>query len=138
MFRNLDGVFFEIEREGKRNRICFSDLVEEEKDMVLKNASKEWLSDMCKYLAKVIIDIGNQLDIRGEVPEDINEMTPEISETLAEDLKKVSDAVKKAGEEMDILVDRLDEERTVDAGKLAEDMNRYQSQSNEQIEEDHN
>ena len=36
MQRNLDGVYFRMERDGKWTNVCFSDLTEEEMDKVMK------------------------------------------------------------------------------------------------------
>ena len=59
MKRNLDGVYF---RMGTEN-ICFSDLTPEQQDKVMQGRSEEWLKNMCKILAKVIADIGDQMDL---------------------------------------------------------------------------
>lgn len=63
MDRNLDGVYFRIERDGHWKNVCFSDLSDEEMEKVLKGQSNEWLFNMCKILGKTIRDIGDQLDI---------------------------------------------------------------------------
>ena len=57
--RNLDGVYF---RFGKDN-ICFSDMTEEQQDEVMEGRSEEWLKSMCKILAGVIYQIGEEFDI---------------------------------------------------------------------------
>lgn len=61
--RNLDGVYFRIQRDGLWQNICFSDLTEEEMDSVMENRAEEWLRSLCKILGKTIWDIGDQLDI---------------------------------------------------------------------------
>lgn len=63
MNRNLDGVYFRINRDGSWQNICFSDLTEEEMDNVMKDRTEEWLRNMCKILGKTIKNIGEQLDI---------------------------------------------------------------------------
>lgn len=63
MNRNLDGVYFRINRDDSWQSICFSDLTEEEMDNVLQDKSEEWLRRMCKILGETIKDIGEQLDI---------------------------------------------------------------------------
>ena len=63
MNRNLDGVYFRINREGMYQNICFSDLTEEEMDDILADKSEEWLRRMCKILGQTIRNIGDQLDI---------------------------------------------------------------------------
>lgn len=66
MNRNLDGCYFRVERNGKWQDICFSDLTREEQKLMLKSKNEEWLKSLCFYLAYVIKDIGDKLDIIGE------------------------------------------------------------------------
>lgn len=61
--RNLDGVYFRIQRDGLWQNICFSDLTEEEMDSVMEGRTEDWLRSMCKILGNTIYDIGEQLDI---------------------------------------------------------------------------
>lgn len=61
--RNLDGVYFRVEREGKWDNICFSDMTKEERDKVMENRGNEWLKSMCHALANTIADLGERLDI---------------------------------------------------------------------------
>ena len=42
MNRELDGVYFRIERDGKWQPICFSDLTEEEREKVWEGGSTGW------------------------------------------------------------------------------------------------
>ena len=64
MKRNLDGVYFRVKNEnGKWDNICFSDLTDEQKDEVMNGRSEEWLKSMCKTLANVIKEIGDQFDL---------------------------------------------------------------------------
>lgn len=62
-FRELDGVFFRIQRNDKWQNICFSDLTEEEMDSVLENRDVAWLRELCKILGKTIRGIGDYCDI---------------------------------------------------------------------------
>lgn len=62
-FRNLDGFYFRVERNGKWQSICFSDLTEDEMREVIKNKSTDWLQNLAIGLGKVIRDIGDQLDL---------------------------------------------------------------------------
>lgn len=64
--RNLDGVFFRVERDNKFCNICFSDLTEEEQDKMMDGRSDTWLKSMCKILAKNLHSIGDYFDICGE------------------------------------------------------------------------
>lgn len=67
MDRELDCVYFRVERDGKFESVSFSDLAEEQMRDVLKSHSKEWLLEMCIILGKRIREIGDQLDIvRGD------------------------------------------------------------------------
>lgn len=66
MNRNLDGAYFRVERNGKWESICFTDLTMEERNKVMeKNKDVQWLMSMCKYLADTIREIGDALNIFG-------------------------------------------------------------------------
>lgn len=65
MNRELDTVFFRVEREGKWQNICFSDLTEDEMRTVLKNRSQEWLTELCIIMGKTVRGIGDCFDIVG-------------------------------------------------------------------------
>ena len=66
MNRNLDGCYFRIERDGKWQSICFSDLTPEEMDRVMEGRGEKWLRSLCKHLAHVIQSIGEEFDIMGD------------------------------------------------------------------------
>ena len=66
MDRNLDGIYFRVERDGKWQSICFSDLTEDEMDSVLSNWNEDQLKRMCKVLGMTIKGIGDRFDIAGE------------------------------------------------------------------------
>lgn len=68
--RNLDGVYFRIQRDGKWDSICFTDLTEAEMDEVLKNKDKVWVVGLAKILAKTIQNIGYQFDLVGKDSDD--------------------------------------------------------------------
>ena len=63
MDRELDSVYFRVERDGKFESVSFSDLTEGQMRDVLSGRSKEWLLEMCVILGKRIREIGDQLDI---------------------------------------------------------------------------
>lgn len=63
MDRKLDGVFFRVNRNGKWQSVCFSDLTDEEMDEVLEAKSREWIKSLCKILGKTIKQIGDELNI---------------------------------------------------------------------------
>jgi hypothetical protein len=66
MKRNLDGVYFRVERNGKFESVCFSDLTNEEKDKVCEGRSAEWFKNLAFHLAERLKDIGESLDIACE------------------------------------------------------------------------
>ena len=68
-FRNLDGIYFRVQRDSKWQSICFSDLTEEEMKEVIKNKSNEWLQSLAIGLAKTLRNIGDQLDFSMEESE---------------------------------------------------------------------
>ena len=63
--RNLDGVYFRVERNGKWENICFSDLTKEERNNVMLGKSEIWLRSLCDILADTIKDIGDMFDLVG-------------------------------------------------------------------------
>lgn len=63
MNRELDGCYFRVQRNGKWEPICFSDLTESEREQVLAGKSEEWLKSLCCHLADRPKDIGDQFDI---------------------------------------------------------------------------
>ena len=71
--RNLDGVFFRVQRNNKWMNVCFSDLTDEEMNTILAGRSTEWLKEMCK--------IFDQMDMNSNIPYNVG-----ISlDTLAQD-----------------------------------------------------
>lgn len=64
--RNLDGVYFRVERDGKWDNVCFSDLTKEERNKVMEGRNIEWLKQLCNYLGDVIYSLGEGFDIFGE------------------------------------------------------------------------
>lgn len=66
-FRNLDESFFRVNRNGKWQEICFSDLTKAEKYDVMEGKSRDWLQTMCIALADTIRNIGDTLDIRKDI-----------------------------------------------------------------------
>lgn len=67
MNRNLDGAYFRVERNGKFENVCFSDLTMEEKDKVCEGRSAEWFKSLAYHLAFCLKDLGDSLDITCEV-----------------------------------------------------------------------
>ena len=63
MDRNLDGIYFRVQRNRKWGNACFSDLTQEEMERVMKNRDVDWLKSVCIQLRKTIRRIGDELDI---------------------------------------------------------------------------
>ena len=66
MNRNLDGVYFRVNRDGKWCNICFSDLDDIEKIEVMQNKDETWLKSLCIALGNSIKRIGDELDLVAE------------------------------------------------------------------------
>ena len=64
--RNLDGCYFRIRRGEKYEDLCFSDLTRDEQEEVLKDKSSEFIVGLALHLAKIIRQIGDEFDLRGE------------------------------------------------------------------------
>jgi hypothetical protein len=62
-FRDLDGVYFRIERDNKWQSICFSDLNEVEMVKVLEGKDEEWLKRLCKILGQTLREVGDHFNI---------------------------------------------------------------------------
>ncbi|WP_270255847.1 hypothetical protein [Collinsella intestinalis] len=63
MDRELDCVYFRVERDGKFESVSFSDLTEGQMRDVLRGHSMEWLFEMCVILGKRIREIGDQCNV---------------------------------------------------------------------------
>ena len=65
-YRNLDGIYFRVDRDGEWKNVCFSDLTSFEMDEQLKDRPKEWIMFLAKALGKALRRLGDSLDIVGE------------------------------------------------------------------------
>lgn len=63
MNRDLDGIYFRVKRGKRWENVCFSDLTDEEMDVVLEGHTADWLKRTCKILGKTIRSTGDSLDI---------------------------------------------------------------------------
>lgn len=61
--RDLDGAYFRVERNGRWESLCFTDLTREEQEKVLEVRTAEWLRGMVLYLASSLRQIGDVFDI---------------------------------------------------------------------------
>jgi hypothetical protein len=63
IIRNLDGVYYLVERNGARVPRCFSDLTLEEQQEKTDQLDEIGLRCLCLILAGALREIGNQFDI---------------------------------------------------------------------------
>lgn len=62
-FRDLDGSYFRVKRNGKWRNISFSDLTESEMYEVIDSKGVMWLRNMCVFLGQTIRKIGDEFDL---------------------------------------------------------------------------
>lgn len=63
MVRNLDCVYFRVERDGCRVSLSFTDLTENEQKEQLHRLDEEGLRRMCLILAATLREMGDRHDI---------------------------------------------------------------------------
>ena len=63
--RNLDGCYFRVERNGKWQNICFSDLTEEERNKIMADKKTQWFISLANHLADSLHAMGDAFDIMG-------------------------------------------------------------------------
>lgn len=61
--RELDGIYYRVERDGKWHNLCFTDLTTDEQEEMIKKYDAEGLKRMVMLLAKILRDIGDTFDI---------------------------------------------------------------------------
>ena len=61
--RELDGMYFRVERNGKWQNVCFTDMTRDEQEDAVKDRGIQWLNSMIFNLADVVRNIGDALDI---------------------------------------------------------------------------
>lgn len=59
--RNLDSVYFEI--KGEEQKVCFSDLTEDQMRSILKKRKKDYVIELAITIGKSLREMGDQLDI---------------------------------------------------------------------------
>ena len=64
--RNLDGIYFRVERDGKWQNLCFSDLTEDEQRKVLKDKSPDFVLQMALNMAARLREVGDKFDLQCE------------------------------------------------------------------------
>lgn len=61
--RDLDGVYFRVERDGRWESLCLTDLTEAERERVTEGRSPEWLRDLALVMARTLREMGDQLGV---------------------------------------------------------------------------
>ena len=64
--RDLDNIYFRVQRGNQSEAVCFTDLTEKEKDEILKDKNEQWLKSMVKELADDLRNVGDQLNLKTE------------------------------------------------------------------------
>ena len=72
--RNLDGVFFRVQRDGKWNNVCYSDMTpDERKEVIYDRMGERPLDEQVGYyrrlaelMADYLYDMGEQLGVMCE------------------------------------------------------------------------
>lgn len=67
--RDLDGVCFRVERDGRWLSLCLTDLTEVERGWVTEGRSPEWLRGLALIMARTLREMGDQLDVVCEAGE---------------------------------------------------------------------
>ncbi len=71
MQRNLDGVYFRVERDGEWCNVCYSDMEQRERDEVARKRAEsatpaeqaQWWRSMADILADQLYDMGERLGV---------------------------------------------------------------------------
>lgn len=61
--RELDGIYYRIERDDKWYNLCFTDLTTAEQEEMIQKYDVEGLKRMVMLLAKILRDIGDSFNI---------------------------------------------------------------------------
>ena len=61
--RELDGIYYRVERDGKWCNRCYTDLTTDEQEEMIKKYDAEGLKRMVMLLAKILRDIGDTFNI---------------------------------------------------------------------------
>lgn len=63
--KNLDGMFFRLERNGKFEDVCITDMTDDEFYRIAEKNGKERMTMIADGLRRALIDIANQFGIEG-------------------------------------------------------------------------
>ena len=63
--RDLDGVYFRVERDGQWTNRCWTDLTDEERERFGEGRGTEWWRSLADHLAERLRAMGDELDVVG-------------------------------------------------------------------------
>ena len=71
MQRNLDGIYFRVQRDGRWMNVCYSDMTHDERDEIARKRAEcttpaeqaAWWRSMADLLADQLYDMGEQLGV---------------------------------------------------------------------------
>lgn len=66
--RDLDGIYFRVNRGGRWVSLCLTDLTPEEREEVTGERPLTWWRGLALMLADALRDLGDQLDVIGARP----------------------------------------------------------------------
>ena len=72
--RNLDGIYFRVNRDGEWQSVCYSDMTQSERDEIARKRAEhatpaeqaQWWRSMADMLADRLYDMGEQLGVTCE------------------------------------------------------------------------
>lgn len=94
MDRNLDGIYFRVNRDGRWKNSCFSDMTYPEKIKMLKSFSKEQMMDIYNELNKEFLELNNYVNEKAQkemVQDTPREYIVMMTCWMGETLKKLGD-----------------------------------------------
>lgn len=68
--RELCGIYFRVNRDGKYENICFTDMTEKEQKEILAGKTPEFCENMCLRLAQVVRNLGDMFDVAAKGEEE--------------------------------------------------------------------
>ena len=63
MKRNIDGIYMIVDRDGRHEAVCLSDMTKEELEESLKSKNSEWLKSALIHMALTLRAVGDAFDI---------------------------------------------------------------------------
>ena len=68
--RDMDGVYFRVKRDGEFKAICWSDLIDDERDQMGEGRPLEWWRNMALIMTRQLRWVADELDLSMEVCDD--------------------------------------------------------------------